>query len=182
MDDYSSPQFNNCTSLEWSGSLGLYLQFGPLGCRAGVYQTVYHLTKDHPLGSMEKFELWRSPQCSDLPVFCFLEVYHCNWELPLVTAHPLLLLGYLHLGKIWLLIQVQMDLRVLVVFSVPLVQDSINCICFFLQNHIQTSSFFTSWRNQRHSTAGTWKWRSGQAQTQAAELKSNVRAENTAPS
>lgn len=58
----------------------------------------------------------------------FSQGLYCSWELALVTAHPFLLLGHLHLGKIWLLIQAQMSLMILVVLSAPLVQDAINCI------------------------------------------------------
>lgn len=58
----------------------------------------------------------------------FSQGLYCSWEPTLVTAHPFLLLGHLHLGKIWLLHQAQIILMILVVCSAPLVQNAINCI------------------------------------------------------
>lgn len=59
-------------------------------------------------------------------IFCSQGLY-CNWEPALGTAQLFLLLGHLHLGKIWLLIQAQMSLMILAVLSAPLVQDARNC-------------------------------------------------------
>lgn len=86
------------------------------------------LRRDHSLRSMEKFEFWRFPQGSDLPVFSFLRVYTAAGNSPWSPLAHSSCWVICTLEKIWLLIQVQISLRLLVVLSAPLVQDAINCI------------------------------------------------------